>query len=225
MFLVSDIRALAKIDWLEWVIAGLLLLICYKFLVTLKDWFCSRYGIETKAMREKREDHKLLIENTQAIKDLAELHKNDNDISMKYDAEIGKALSDFMKEVRDDIKKIADNRVSDRSQSLAIQKELTDAQLALSNSIHEISEKIDNMKKDTDERFTLSEEKQNKRVQSDIKERIAQSYRRYSASGQITKMELEALEDLIITYEFYKGTNSFVHSVVQKEMYTWEIVE
>ena len=38
-------------------------------------------------------------------------------------------------------------------------------------------------------------------------------------------MELESLEDLITTYEAHKGFNSFVHSVVQKDMYTWELVE
>ena len=38
-------------------------------------------------------------------------------------------------------------------------------------------------------------------------------------------MELEALEDLIDTYESFGGKNSFVHSVVQKEMYTWEVTE
>ena len=37
-------------------------------------------------------------------------------------------------------------------------------------------------------------------------------------------MELEALEDLIDEYESADGKNSFVHSVVQKEMYTWEKV-
>ena len=35
-------------------------------------------------------------------------------------------------------------------------------------------------------------------------------------------MELEALEDLIEEYESADGKNSFVHTVVQKEMYTWE---
>ena len=37
-------------------------------------------------------------------------------------------------------------------------------------------------------------------------------------------MEIEVLEGLISTYEDYGGQNSFVHSVVQKEMYTWERV-
>ena len=60
-------------------------------------------------------------------------------------------------------------------------------------------------------------------LQSEIKERIAQSYRDYNKTKQITSMELEALEDLIATYEEHGGENSFVHSKVQKEMYTWEV--
>ena len=91
------------------------------------------------------------------------------------------------------------------------------------SNIQNISEKVDEMQKNTNERFAASEEKQNQRVQSDIKERIAQSYRRYNIAQKITQMELEALEDLIATYENHGGVNSFVHSVVQKEMYTWEI--
>ena len=88
-----------------------------------------------------------------------------------------------------------------------------------------ILEKINEMQRNTNERFAISEEKENQRVQSEIKERIAQSYRYHHASNKITSMELESLEDLIATYEAHGGTNSFVHSVVQKEMYMWELIE
>ena len=36
---------------------------------------------------------------------------------------------------------------------------------------------------------------------------------------------METLEGLIKTYEDYGGKNSFVHSLVQKEMYTWEHID
>lgn len=90
------------------------------------------------------------------------------------------------------------------------------------NEISDISIKIDTLKQNTDNRFYASEEKQNKRVQAEIKDKIAQSYRRYHNTNKISHMELEALEDLIQTYEDHGGVNSFVHSVVQPEMYTWE---
>ena len=88
--------------------------------------------------------------------------------------------------------------------------------------ISDISVKIDALKQNTDSRFDANEEKQNKRVQAEIKDKIAQSYRRYHRTNKISHMELEALKDLIQTYEDHGGINSFVHSTVQQEMYTWE---
>lgn len=123
------------------------------------------------------------------------------------------------------IKEIMDNRVRDREQSLSIQKELTDAQNRLSESLSDISNKIDDMKRNTDERFMESERKNNKRIRAELKDKISQSYRYYHELGKINDMELEALEDLIEEYEEADGKNSFVHSVVQKEMYTWEKID
>ncbi|MCI6090031.1 MAG: hypothetical protein MR695_05645 [Solobacterium sp.] len=63
----------------------------------------------------------------------------------------------------------------------------------------------------------------NKRA--NLKDRISQSYRYHHSTRTITRMDIETLEGLIASYESCGGTNSFVHEVVQKEMYTWEIVE
>ena len=123
------------------------------------------------------------------------------------------------------IKEIMDNRVRDREQLLSIQKELTDAQNRLSESISDISKKIDDMKRNTDERFMESERKNNKRIRAELKDKISQSYRYYHELEKINDMELEALEDLIEEYEEADGKNSFVHSVVQKEMYAWEKID
>lgn len=223
---MDAIENLKDINWFDVFIGVVAFVVACQFLYkTFIEGIIQKFGIETKWMRKRREEHDLLMTNTQAIKDLAELHKRDMGTSNDHDTMIQKELSMFMEEVRNDIKQFTENRIHDREQSLEIQKELTDAQLAISNSIHEISEKIDAMQKNTNERFELSEEKMNKRVQSDIKERISQSYRHYNLSKKITRMELDALEDLISTYETYGGENSFVHSVVQKEMYTWEVIE
>lgn len=91
-----------------------------------------------------------------------------------------------------------------------------------SESLSVISRKIDDMQRSIDERFLESEQRNNKRIRAELKDKISQSYRYYHALGKINDMELEALEDLIEEYEAAAGENSFVHSVVQKEMYTWE---
>lgn len=124
-----------------------------------------------------------------------------------------------------EIKQIMENRLHDREQSFAIQKELTDAQKELAESVAVISEKLDAMQRNTDARFAESERKNNKRIRAELKDKISQSYRYYHSLGKINDMELEALEDLIEEYEAADGENSFVHSIVQKEMYTWEKTE
>ncbi len=131
-------------------------------------------------------------------------------------------LLQTIKDNQTNIKEIMDNRMHDRRQSLAIQKELTDAQKRLSDSLSDISRKIDALQQSTDERFIESERKNNKRIRAELKDKISQSYRYYHSLGKINDMELEALEDLMEEYESADGKNSFVHSVVQREMYTWE---
>lgn len=131
-------------------------------------------------------------------------------------------LLQTIKDNQSNIKIIMENRIHDREQSLSIQKELTEAQNKLSESLSSISKKIDDMQHNTDERFMESERKNNKRIRAELKDKISQSYRYYHSLGKINDMELEALEDLIEEYESADGKNSFVHSVVQKEMYTWE---
>ena len=74
-------------------------------------------------------------------------------------------------------------------------------------------------------RFEENEKKHNKRVRAELKDKIGQTYRYHHSTGKINDIELEALEDLIEEYEAADGENSFVHSLVQKEMYTWEKVE
>lgn len=156
----------------------------------------------------------ILIKNRKVISELF------NDLySRKKNKE---ELLQTIKDNQADIKTIMENRIHDREQSFAIQKELTEAQKKLSESLSDISKKIDNIQRNTDERFMESERKNNKRIRAELKDKISQSYRYYHSLGKINDMELEALEDLIEEYESADGKNSFVHSVVQKEMYTWE---
>lgn len=99
---------------------------------------------------------------------------------------------------------------------------LIDVQKDLAESIHALSQKIEEMQRNTDMRFEESERKNNKRIRAELKDKISRSYRYYHSIGKINDMELEALEDLIDEYESAEGSNSFVHTVVQKEMYSWE---
>lgn len=102
------------------------------------------------------------------------------------------------------------NRINDRKQSLNIQQQLLDKIQGVDEVLEFISNQINS-----------NEEKRKSSERARLKDRIGQAYGHYNKSKQWTKMEKEALEELISEYENAGGENSFVHSVVQKEMYTW----
>lgn len=121
------------------------------------------------------------------------------------------------------MKEYEDNRVNDRKQSLTIQKELMDSQAHLADKINEISVQLTAMQKKTDERFAANEEKTNKRIRAELKDKIRRSYQVYHDRGYWNEMEKEAFDDLLEEYESHNGTNSFIHTIVQPESYTWEL--
>ena len=100
------------------------------------------------------------------------------------------------------IDEYAENRIHDREQSLAIQKQLTD-------SINALSDKLDAMNL----KQNKLEEKHRKRIRAEMKDKISQLYRYYHEKQEWNDMEREAFNDLIDEYEDAGGSNSFVHSV------------
>lgn len=115
---------------------------------------------------------------------------------------------------KEKVEQYAENRVHDREQSFEIQRQLTD-------SINALSDKLDAMNLKQNE----LEEKHRKRIRAEMKDKISQLYRYYHERGKWNDMEKEAFNDLIDEYEDAGGSNSFVHTVVQPESYTWEVVE
>ncbi len=102
---------------------------------------------------------------------------------------------------------LTENRIHDREQSFAIQKQLTDA-------IADISSKLNDM-----------ESRSNKRIRAELKDKISQQYRYYHRLYRWNSMEKESLMGLIEEYEAAGGTNSFVHDIVLPESYLWDMVD
>lgn len=101
----------------------------------------------------------------------------------------------------------SDNRIHDREQSFEIQRQLNTA-------IETLSQKLDDMT-----------ERENERQRAKLKDRIGEMYSCFHESQKWSHMQKEALDDLIKAYEMAGGTNSFVHSIVQPESYTWELTD
>lgn len=67
--------------------------------------------------------------------------------------------------------------------------------------------------------------KRNLSKQAELKEKIEHLYQECHKNMVCTETAFETLKDLIADYERHGGINSFVHTLVQPEMYTWERIK
>ena len=98
----------------------------------------------------------------------------------------------------------------------------------MSDSINEIYNIINNQSQDINNLAkTVAEmkEKDSKTKRAEIKEKIERIYRECHKDMRCTDMQLEVVKELIEEYEEHGGTNSFVHSTVEPEIYNWKIIK
>lgn len=105
---------------------------------------------------------------------------------------------------------------------------------SLRDSVQELSNKVEKQHKvmnlqsegikELKETVLKIQEKNSKTKRAEIKEKIERIYRECSPTKTCTDMAFETLKELIEEYEEHGGINSFVHTTVQPEMYTWKRV-
>lgn len=132
---MDELKQLLEIDLRYVAISFIIILSAGKFLWTLLDWLLfEKLGIETRKMKQRREERELLMNTVK----LAQKTANDLEELQKRHAEDEKQfrdnLNDYINESRldrkalhDEMKEFAENRVNDRKQSLEIQEELRDS--------------------------------------------------------------------------------------------------
>lgn len=87
------ITELTKINYPTLFISVLIILIGIKTIISLIGWFVRKFGLETKWMRKKREEHEQIILNTNAIKELSEKHEESVKQSIRHDKMIKEDIS------------------------------------------------------------------------------------------------------------------------------------
>jgi hypothetical protein len=160
LYEMDDLKELMQIDWQYVIVALFLLLICIKFVWSLLDWLLfEKLGIETRKMKQKREETALLRDTAALAKTTAELAKttaeNLDKLQRRHakdEEEFRNNLNDYIKESRkdrmalhDEMTRFTDNRINDRKQSLEIQKELKDSIKILTDGQYDRDEKINNL--------------------------------------------------------------------------------
>ena len=135
-------------------------------------------------------------------------NKNNEEDFTKLVYDLKKSVDDLKKEVST----YKDNRIHDREDSKEIQKQIYKDINKQSEGIMELKEIIVKM-----------QEKNSKTKRAEIKEKIERIYRECNPTMSCTPTQLETLKELIEEYEAHGGNNSFVHTLVEPEMYGWEI--
>ena len=129
-------------------------------------------------------------------------------------------LMNRLDDMQSEIDIFKSNRIHDREQSFEIQKQLTEKQVKISETLDRIGDKVDLLSKEIND----MQEKNDSKDRAKLKDRIAQSYRYYHKEQKWTSMDKESFNDLIRSYEASGGKNSFVHSTCEPESETWEII-
>ena len=157
---MDELKQLIQIDWWYVIIALCLLLGCIKLIWSLLDWLLfEKLGIETKKMKQRRQESELLKTTAELARTTSELAKttaeNLDKLQKRHtkdEQEFRKNLNNYMEESRkdrkalhDEMTKFTDNRINDRKQSLEIQKELSDSIKNLVDGQQDRDEKINNL--------------------------------------------------------------------------------
>lgn len=150
---MDELKQLMQIDWWYVITALVILLLFIKFFWSLIDWlFFEKLGIETRKMKQRRQDGELLKTTSELAKTTSELAKttaeNLDKLQKRHtkdEEEFRNNLNNYMEESRkdrkalhDEMARFADNRVSDRKQSIEIQKELRDSIAARDDQIESL---------------------------------------------------------------------------------------
>ena len=184
---MEAIQNLTQYNWFIVVSAIIVAMLAFKFLSDLFEWFVKKFGIETKSMREKRENKELLKTTAENLAKLQERHTEDEETFRKN-------LNDYMKESREDrkviheeMKQYSQNRIDDRRQSLKIQEELKESIKALSDSNSENDGKIKSL---------IEAQKEM------LAEKINEKYKYYLSIGGVPEDERD---EFISLHDAYKG--------------------
>ena len=184
---MSTLENLMHYNWLGVVLALISAMVAFKFLSDLFGWFVTKFGLETKSMREKRENQELLKTTAKNLDSLQCRHTQD-------EKEFRENLNNYIRESRADrkalhneMKQYSQNRVADRQQSLQIQSELKD-------SIKEIAK----AQEDRDNQIAALMEG-SKELLGD---KIDQRYDKYISLGGIPQNEVDEFDSI---YEAYRG--------------------
>lgn len=187
--MLSNAKALLEIDFIAWFIATVVLILVWKGVTELKDWFFNRYGIETKKMKKEREDHELLIKTSQNLALLQEKsEKDDRGLECAFEVFINEVRESF-DQVHRKFEESNEVQIKRKEQSVEIQQQLTESIKELVKSQQTNAEKISALMCGSKELLGNT---------------IDERYAKYIELKGIPQNEVDEFDSI---YEAYKGLN------------------
>lgn len=178
-----------------------------KDLLGIWNYFYNRQ----RTQEEAKEQMNKLLELT------SEFDKKLNTVSEKVEKDSERILNleNIAKENSTHIHKYEDNRIHDRQQSFEKQHAIDCSFDKVNASIINLTNILQNM-----------QDKDDEREKARLKNSISRLYRECRKEKKWTCMQKDTMEEMIRSYESCRGGgNGFIHSVVQPEMYTWEVID
>lgn len=96
---MDEILELTKIDFISLFLTIFVILIGMKSAVTIFEWVIKQFGLETKWMRKKREEHDLLLQTRQCLEVLQKKHEESVRQSIRHDEMIKNDISSLTETV------------------------------------------------------------------------------------------------------------------------------
>jgi hypothetical protein len=113
---MEEWAVLTEYNWAFWIAGTFALAEFFKWLFTFKDWFFKTLGIETKAMREKKEWDDRLRKAESAIEEIKDTSKNNVDMFLRHEERVVSQFVGIRNEIVVELNKLHDKMDEQRGE-------------------------------------------------------------------------------------------------------------
>lgn len=177
------VQSLTHYNWFVVVLAVISAMMVFKFISELFTWFIEKFGLETRSMREKRENKELLKKTAENLNSLQERHTKDE---KDFRAVLNKHISESEKD-RKALHQVQVDLVKSQSK-------ISDSMQGLKDSIKTISDS--NAEKDKQITSLIQAQKEM------LAEKINEKYKYYLSIGGVPEDERD---EFVSLHDAYKG--------------------
>ena len=105
---MDNLTAITEYNWAFWVAGFFALLELFRWAYGGVEWLCKTFGIETKAMRQKREWQERLAKTETAIAEIKETSKHNVEMFLDHERQVVEKFTGIKDEIVKELNKLHD---------------------------------------------------------------------------------------------------------------------